>query len=43
MKGLSIVLAGFITGTLLITSSFRPAHALPASDPLPRFLPKLKP
>ena len=40
MKGLSIVLAGFITGTLLITSSFRPAHALPASGSSPSLSPK---
>lgn len=31
MKGPSIVLAGFIIGALLITSTFRPAHAQPAS------------
>ena len=36
MKGLSIVLAGFITGTLLITSSFLPGLMLcPASGSSP--------
>lgn len=31
MKGPSVVLTSFITGVLLITSPFRPAHAEPAS------------
>ena len=38
MKGLSIVLAGFITGTLLSHPRFGRLMLCPHPDPLPRFL-----